>query len=57
MANLGLLAGLSILLAFLAWRARQFLSALEAVTPAADTGGRRRWVETVRWQGAVSTEL
>src|SRR5581483_1794541 len=39
MANLGLLAGVSMLLAFLAWRARQLLSALEAVTPAADRSG------------------
>jgi chlorobactene glucosyltransferase len=39
MANLGLLAGVSMLLAFLAWRAREFLVALEPVNPSADCGG------------------
>src|SRR5947208_3056630 len=38
MANLGLLAGVSVLLAFLAWRAREFLVALEPVDATADCG-------------------
>jgi chlorobactene glucosyltransferase len=47
MANLGLLAGVSVLLAFLAWRAREFLVSLETIPPRSDRDGPHPLVSVV----------
>jgi chlorobactene glucosyltransferase len=47
MANLGLLAGVSVLLAFLAWRARSFLTALETVPNDGEMDSREPLVSVV----------